>query len=118
MPYVKRDEDNSIVAFSLTEESGFDEYLEGNNSDLQGFLKQQMSTDQTGSALEFSDQSIIRILEDLVMLLSDKGIIQFTELPNEAQNKLMQRLSMRRAINDLSDLAWADDETIDIKPPD
>ncbi|MCK7460342.1 hypothetical protein [Idiomarina aminovorans] len=118
MPYLKRDENNRIVAFSVTEEAGFNEYLEDNSSELQAFLQQQMVTPQQNSALQASDQSIIRVLEDLIMLLSDKGVIQFTELPDEAQNKLMRRLSMRRAINDLSDLAWSDDETVDIKTSD
>jgi hypothetical protein len=118
MPYIKRDDNNSIVAFSLTEEAGFDEYLEDTSLELQAFLEAQISAYQKGSDLEASDQSIIRVLEDLITLLSDKGIIQFTELPDEAQNKLMRRLSMRRAINDLSDLAWNDDETIDIEPSD
>ncbi|WP_404398474.1 hypothetical protein [Idiomarina loihiensis] len=118
MPYIKRDENNRIVAFSLTEEAGFDEYSEDTSSELQAFLQQQMVTPGKNSALEASDQSIIRVLEDLIMLLSDKGVIQFTELPDEAQNKLMRRLSMRRAINDLSDLVSIDDETIDIKSSD
>jgi len=118
MPYIKRDEHNRIVAFSLTEEAGFDEYSEDTSSELQAFLQQQMVTPEKNSALEASDQSIIRVLEDLIMLLSDKGVIQFTELPDEAQNKLMRRLSMRRAINDLSDLVSIDDETIDIKSSD
>lgn len=117
MPYIKRDDNNCIVAFSLNEDAGFDEHLEDNSLEFQAFLEEQLSVSQKGSALEASDQSIIRVLEDLIMLLSDKGIIQFTELPDEAQNKLMRRLSMRRAINDLSDLAWSDDETIDIEPP-
>ena len=118
MPYVKRDDNNCIVAFSLTEEAEFNEYLEDNSAELQAFLHQQMAGSQKSSALEASDQSIIRVLEDLVMLLSDNGVIQFTELPDEAQNKLTRRLSMRRAINDLSDLVSMDDETIDINSSD
>lgn len=115
MPYIKRDEHNRIVSFSLTEESGLDEYLDDNSSELQDFLQQQIVAPPKNSTLEASDQSIIRVLEDLIMLLSDKGVIQFTELPDEAQNKLIRRLSMRRTINDLSDLVSSDDETIDIK---
>lgn len=118
MPYIKRNSENEISAFSLTQEPGFDEFLKGDEPELVTFLKKQVVIDEKTEALEASDQSLIRVLEDLVVLLSDKGVIQFTELPEEAQRKFMRRLSMRRAINELSDLAWDDDETINIMPDD
>lgn len=116
MPYIKRNNDNDITAFSLTQEPGFDERLDSDDPELVSFLKKQVTEKDRTRALEASDQSLIRVLEDLIVLLSDKGVIQFTELPEEAQGKLMRRLSMRRAINELSDLAWEDDETINIAP--
>jgi len=112
MPYVKRDENEKIIAFSLIPEPGFEESLDGDDLELIVFLRKHTTSTKKQDALEASDQSLIRVLEDLVVLLADKGVIQFTELPEQAQNKLMRRLSMRRASNELSDLVWDDDETV------
>ena len=38
-----------------------------------------------------SDIELSRVLEDLIDLLIDRGVIQFTDLPSPAQVKLLQR---------------------------
>jgi hypothetical protein len=45
--------------------------------------------------LSQSDTSIARVLEDLVDVLISRGVIQFTDLPQAAQDKLMSRQETR-----------------------
>jgi hypothetical protein len=58
--------------------------------------------DETSSsvdALSQSDAAIARVLEDLIDVLINKGVIQFTDLPEAAQNKLMTRRQTRAKLN-------------------
>ena len=55
-------------------------------------------------ALSASDLEMIRVLEDLIALLIDKGQIALTELPPAAQEKLDRRLSLRARLADLDEL--------------
>ena len=45
--------------------------------------------------LSNSDADMARVLEDLIALLISRGLIQFTELPKSAQDKLLQRKQTR-----------------------
>ena len=58
--------------------------------------------DETSSsvdALSQSDAAIARVLEDLIDVLINKGVIQFTDLPEAAQNKLMTRRQTRAKLS-------------------
>ena len=50
--------------------------------------------------LSQSDSSIARVLEDLVDVLITRGVIQFTDLPDAAQNKLLSRRQTRARLKD------------------
>ncbi len=60
------------------------------------------------SALDATDQDLIRVLEDVVDLLIAKGLILFTELPVDAQQKIMRRQQMRSAMGSTLDLISED----------
>lgn len=97
--YVKRS-DQGIVAVSEDDLEGF-EKVDPKDPELQAFLTEK--ADQGGNRrFRESDSSLIRVIEDLVDLLSSKGIIRFTDLPPEAQQKLMERKSMRGTADDLN----------------
>lgn len=49
-----------------------------------------------------SDQSMVRVLEDLIDTLIGKNLISFTDLPDAAQAKLLERRSLRRSVNALN----------------
>jgi hypothetical protein len=51
-------------------------------------------------ALSESDAAIARVLEDLVDVLITRGVIQFTDLPEAAQNKLLNRRQTRAMLKD------------------
>ena len=61
-------------------------------------------------ALRQSDADFIRVLDDLVYLLINKGMIVFTDLPTEARNKLMFRRRLRDRARDLSGLVGEAEE--------
>lgn len=114
--FVKRDTQGRIVAVSTAEEAGFDERLEPDDDELQDFLDRiDEGPDEVGDQvqqLRASDVELARVLEDIINLLTDKGVIQFTELPEAAQEKLLQRKSLRRHIRHLDLLADDDSEQL------
>jgi len=105
MPFVKRNELGAIVAVSHDSHSGFEEEVSSDNPDLAGFLS---SVDGGASALSATDQDFVRVLEDVVQLLIDKGVILFTDLPDTAQEKIMRRQQLRSELGGRLDLIGDD----------
>lgn len=110
--YVKRDAGGQIVAVSTRPEPDFDERLDPEDAGLQAFLA-GASGDRNGLSeqaqrLRSSDVELVRVLEDIIDLLTDKGIVQFTELPDAARTKLLKRKRLRQHIRHL-DLLDDDD---------
>lgn len=98
MPYVKRDENGRIIALLEQPEATGCEPLSAASGELLEFLAD--SGDE--SALTFlraTDQDLIRVLEDLVNLLIEKRIIRFTDLPDDAQQKLLGRRRARERLS-------------------
>ncbi|MDP3037811.1 MAG: hypothetical protein Q8N07_08770 [Rhodocyclaceae bacterium] len=78
-----------------------------------------MSDDQHGGngaadvleRLAVSDQVMVRVLEDLIETLIHKDLIRFTDLPEAAQAKLLERRTLRRSVNAL-DFFGGDDQKL------
>lgn len=51
------------------------------------------------AALSQTDTSLVRVLEDLIDVLITRGVIQFTDLPEAAQAKLLERRETRASLN-------------------
>lgn len=98
MPYVKRDDAGQITAVSLEPGDGLDE-LQPDAPELLEFM-QRMGLE--GSPLLQSDMRLVRVLEDLIDLLIDRDLIRFTDLPLPAQEKLMERRSIRQSMGPLN----------------
>lgn len=64
--------------------------------------KQESQDPTSHRALQQTDADVVRVLDDLIELLIDKGVIQFTELPQEAQQKLLNRSQLRQNQRDLN----------------
>ena len=107
MPYVKRDEQGRISAVNLEPGEGMEE-LAPHSPELLEFMR-QAGLEQ--STLQESDMGLVRVLEDLIELLIDRDVIRFTDLPLPAQEKLMERRSLRQTLGAL-DLLDGTDETI------
>lgn len=105
--YVKRNEDGQIVQASREPSAECREFLPPCAPDLQAF----MAEDEEFEAVDLSktDLGFIRVLEDLLEVLMDKGVITFTDLPEPAQQKVMERQSLRRRLNSV-DLMQDDEE--------
>ena len=107
MPYVKRDEQGRIIAVNLEPGDDLMEVPSG-SPELLEFMR-RMGLEQ--STLEQSDMRLVRVLEDLIDLLIARDVIRFTDLPLPAQEKLMERRSMRQTLGAL-DLLGGANETI------
>ena len=68
--------------------------------------------DNAGHAelLNQSDASFVRVLEDVVDVLIDRGVIQFTDLPQAAQSKLMLRRQTRARLQNALQLLPGDSD--------
>ena len=93
MTFVKRDAEGMIRAVSTQPEGEGWETVEGDAPELLHFLTEQHGA----NSLAETDLAVIRVLEDLIDVLVDKGVIRFTDLPAPAQEKLSQRRSVRAA---------------------
>ncbi len=58
-----------------------------------------MSQPDKVDALSQSDTSLVRVLEDLIDVLITRSVIQFTDLPEAAQAKLLERRETRASLN-------------------
>ena len=120
MPYVARGNSGAIIAVFKEENECAREQVSPENSELQAFLGQNKTSatprdgrdGRDGSAgrsklhqaLRQSDADFVRVLDDLVYLLINKGVIVFTDLPREARTKLMLRRRLRDRARDLGGL--------------
>jgi len=65
-------------------------------------------TNNQDKALATLDSAFVRVLEDLIDTLIEKGVIRLTDLPLAAQQKLGERKHLRQRLND--DLNLLDDD--------
>ncbi|MBK6741691.1 MAG: tryptophan synthase subunit beta like protein [Hydrogenophilales bacterium] len=93
MPYVQRGPDGRIAAVSLMASEAMQEFLASDQPELLRFSRDIMGGHT--SVLLDSDMKLIRVLEDLVELLLNQGVIRFTDLPEPAQQKLLERRGLR-----------------------
>lgn len=105
--FVKRNAVGDIYAVSVEAEGVMDEFVESNSQELTRFLDRHKP--QVKQSLEHSDMQMMRVIDDVVNLLIDKNLIQFTELPVAAQKKLMSRREMRGQFKSV-DLLGDEDE--------
>ena len=59
--------------------------------------------------LALTDADLARVTEDLIDVLIDRAVIQFTDLPLAAQNKLLQRRQTRANLSRRLDLLGSDE---------
>ena len=94
MAYVLKNTDGEIIAASpeVNPGQGWEE-IEDNPQDYVKFLEKSL---EKSEPFRQSDIQLVRVLEDLIGLLIDRGIIRFTDLPMTAQKRLNDRDSMRK----------------------
>lgn len=95
--YVKRDKSGAIIKISKVQDSDCLESVDSRDKALGDFLGEFGDHDE----MMRSDLDFVRVLEDVIHLLMDKGVIRFTDLPDAARDKLITRQSLRSRINDV-----------------
>jgi len=100
--YVKRDEKGRIEAVSQRAGPAFEEWVAPDHVELNGFLGDLERGGPQGK-LASTDLEMVRVLEDLIDVLVKKGVIHFTDMPEAAQHKLLERrntrVNMRKGLN-------------------
>jgi hypothetical protein len=96
--FVKRNQDGAIVAVSREIlESGWEE-IPDDAPELAAFA----GTIAAGqNELSSTDLGLVRVLEDTIDLLIERGVIRFTDFPEAAQAKLLERRSLRASLRRL-----------------
>ncbi|HEX9768939.1 MAG TPA: hypothetical protein VGA50_07155 [Kiloniellales bacterium] len=112
MPYVTRDPDGRITALHADRNRDAQEELAADHPDLLSFVGCHVRLAEIQSGLEASDLELIRVLEDLIAVLIDNGIIKLTDLPLAAQKKLANREELRAQLGGLCDMAGESDEIL------
>lgn len=94
MPYVRRNSSGAIDAIFERPEDGASEELAANSQEIISFI---YGPDQ-GQWIQ-SDLALTRVLEDLILILVHKGIINLSDLPLAAQQKLIDRRGLRQELD-------------------
>ena len=96
MLYVERNKEGKIVTVSLQNEKPGAELKSVMDEEILQFLSESGDSDFWVKMLSASDLGIVRILEDLIDLLVAKNVIMYTELPEDAQEKIQERKQVRK----------------------
>ena len=114
MPYVARNKTGAIIAVFKDKNDCAHESLSPEDRELRTFLGQNSLVDKARDrmigrtsfqqALRQSDADFVRVLDDLITVLLNKGMIVFTDLPADAQRKLMVRRRLRDRARNLANL--------------
>ncbi|MBD5770233.1 hypothetical protein [Marinomonas colpomeniae] len=97
MLYAKVNKEGDIIDVSSSQSDEYNLLVAPNEPTVAGILEKKFTSSNanTQEMLTVSDGDMMRILEDLVDLLTAKRLIQFTELPLPAQKKLLGRKWVR-----------------------
>ena len=108
MPFVRRNAENTIDAMFAAETADAKEWLPAGHPEVLSF----MDGGKDGSDFASLDVTFIRVIEDVVDVLIHKGVMRLTDLPSQAQEKLMARKGFRDRRSDNSLDLLGDQELI------
>ena len=109
MFYVQRDQNNALVRVEAQAYAEATETLPADHHEIQAWFAGD-EIESSLKQLKSSDLEMIRVLDDLIQVLTAKGVIRITDLPEAAQAKFLERTQARAALGGLSELI-NDDET-------
>ncbi|WLH79672.1 tryptophan synthase subunit beta [Pseudomonas sp. FP2335] len=109
MFYVQRDQNNALVRVEAQAYAEATETLPADHHEIQAWFAGD-EIENSLKQLKSSDLEMIRVLDDLIQVLTSKGVIRITDLPPAAQAKFLERTQARAALGGLSELI-NDDET-------
>ncbi|KQN49650.1 tryptophan synthase subunit beta [Pseudomonas sp. Leaf48] len=103
MFYVQRDAQGLLVRVEAAAYAEATETLPADHHEIQDWYANE-AVETSLKQLKQSDLEMIRVLDDLIQVLTQKGVIRVTDLPPAAQAKLMDRTQAREALGGLSHL--------------
>lgn len=98
MLYIERAENGEIIALHNNPDQNIREQKSLVDEEVVNFLNKSTNSESWKQLLTLTDSGTIRILEDLIDLLSRKNVISFTELPEQAQERILERKWLREKI--------------------
>ncbi|AVX86907.1 tryptophan synthase subunit beta [Pseudomonas koreensis] len=108
MFYVQRDAQGQLIRVEAAAYAEATETLPADHHDIQAWFA-NAAVENSLKQLKQSDFEMIRVLDDLIQVLTQKGVIRVTDLPPAAQAKLMDRTQAREALGGLSQLIDEDE---------
>ena len=109
MPYVRRFADGRLASLHREAEPGASEFLPDDHPDVQAFIGRE-------AGFARLDADFVRVLEDVIDTLVAKNLLNITDLPLEAQNKLFSRKSFRERRSQHSLRLFGDDAVSPVIP--
>lgn len=101
MVYVQRDDQGRLLRVEYAPFEGMGGVLAVESEELHNWLATKEEVKARLDRLNTSDLEMVRVLEDVVIVLVDRGIIQYTDLPEAARMKLDERAIARADIEGL-----------------
>lgn len=99
MVYVERNQKGEIISLCKNAETPGMECKLSVDTEILDFFDSVGSCSERFQLLASTDATTARIVEDVVDLLVSKNLIMFTELPEEAQQKIRARKRIRKDID-------------------
>ena len=111
MLYVQRNAQGQLIRVEAADFAGAQESLPADAQEIQAWFANQ-DVESSLMQLKQSDLDMIRVLDDLVQVLMNKGVLRITDLPAAAQSKLLSRTQARVALGGLNRLT--DDDEVGV----
>lgn len=93
MAYIRRNAEGAIMGASTSQKIDASwEAIDDKNPEYLAYLENAM---MHSMPFRESDIQFSRVLEDLISILIDRHVIQFTDFPLAAQNRMNERQQMR-----------------------
>ncbi|MBV4478205.1 tryptophan synthase subunit beta [Pseudomonas sp. B2M1-30] len=108
MFYVQRDAQGLLIRVEAAAYAEATGTLPADHVEIQEWFA-NVAVEKSLHQLKQSDMEMIRVLDDLIQVLTQKGVIRVTDLPPAAQAKLMDRTHAREALGGLSQLIDEDE---------
>lgn len=108
MFYVQRDKKGQLLRVEAAEFEHYSEMVPADSAEIQEWFAGDQ-VENSLKQLKQSDLDMIRVLEDLIEVLTTKGVLSITDLPPGAQSKLLNRSKTRKSLGSLNSLIDDDD---------
>lgn len=103
MVYVQRDGQGRLLRVEKEPFDGMNDTLAVQSEELDAWISARLEVNRKLDQLKQSDLDMVRVLEDVVNILIERGVISFTDLPEAARNKLDERAVVRAELEGLAD---------------